>query len=58
MTRVIGSLGAGADGRLHLAPSVVFAGVDRRPIHYKVVDGVVESFSEFEIGERRWEVIH
>ena len=42
MTRVVGSLGAGVNGRLHLAPSVIFAGTERRPIHYKVVDGVVD----------------
>lgn len=42
MTRVIGSLGAGKEGHLHLVPSAVFAGVDRRPIHYKVVDGRVD----------------
>lgn len=42
MTRVVGSLGAGKEGRLHLMPSAVFAGVERRPIQYKVVDGVVD----------------
>lgn len=42
MARITGSLGAGKEGRLHLTPSTVFAGVDRRPIQYKVVDGWVD----------------
>lgn len=42
MTRVVGSLGSAKTGRLHLVPSVVFAGVERRPIIHKIVDGQVD----------------